>query len=76
MSIRFDDIHTPENQNSLDRMMQEVTKFIHCMNSKWQRSETCPVCGGGVAVFTVKYGFGIDKCGDFGLIFCNPYPTE
>ena len=79
MTIKFDDIHTQKKQVLLDQMMRTVTDEIHKLDlaSKNKKRTTCPVCNdGAIEFFAEKYGFGFDKCGRCGLLFCNPYPTD
>ena len=76
-AIRFDEIHTNEKQNNLDRMMQLVNKDIKRIKNKNKHLKTCPVCqGSNLRFFVKKYEFKMDKCQSCGLIFCNPYPSK
>ena len=59
-------------------MMLKVNEQIHKIDEGLSKNIIdCPICDSSkISYYTEKYGFNMDKCGNCGLIFCNPYPTN
>jgi 2-polyprenyl-3-methyl-5-hydroxy-6-metoxy-1,4-benzoquinol methylase len=76
LDIDFDKIHTEEKQKLLSLKMTEVSDEIHRLFSKNSKENSCPVCNSKkIRLYSVCFGFDMDRCEECFHIFTNPFPT-
>ena len=77
MAVTFDRIHTKKKQRLLREMMDRTARRVAAMSNPTPHAEACQICGSTtIAPYIVAYGFGMARCADCGLIFCDPYPSS
>ncbi|MBO6560159.1 MAG: class I SAM-dependent methyltransferase [Nisaea sp.] len=76
MKLTFDQIHSATKQHRLREMMLRTVQDVAQLPNSNAKRTRCPICDApDIAHFVQAFGFDMDRCGDCGLIFCNPYPT-
>ena len=77
MTITFDRVHTAKKQRLLREMMERTARRVAGMPNDTPLASACPICRSpNIAHYVRAYGFDMTRCGDCGLIFCDPYPTS